>query len=105
MFYIGKTELFYQKINRLGLKIHEVNGWQYKYSQKDDGLVYEREHKETSFFTVAVLVDLDSIESYSDSRDEFEKSLNESFSEEYARRVTSQLVDPKAGAGTLIVYA
>lgn len=101
--HLQKMELFYQKINKLRLTIHDIDGWYYKYNSKKDGLVYSRKSNNGSYFTVDVFVDLDALEFYKNAKDSFAIALNEGFSEEYARRVSARLTNPKSGLGSWTV--
>lgn len=101
MMMLDKAELFYQKVNRLGLKIHEVDGFEYRYSANGDHLGYQ---KWVGSYLFRVAVGIDDLEYFNDNLALFTECLNEQFSEAYATRITDELKDIKLGKITEITY-
>lgn len=101
MMMLDKAELFYQKVNRLGLKIHEVDGFEYRYSAHGDHLGYQ---KWVGSYIFRAAVDIDDLLHFSDNPSQFAECLNEQFSEAYAKRITDELKDIKLGKVAEITY-
>lgn len=98
---LDKAELFYQKVNRLGLKIHEVDGFEYRYSAHGDHLTYQRWIGNYMF---RVAVDIDDLLHFNDSPSNFAELLNEQLSKAYTKRVTDELQDTRIGGVVEITY-
>lgn len=98
---LDKSELFYQKVNRLDLKIHEIDGFEYRYSAHGDHLVYQ---KWVGGYIFRAAVDIDDLLHFNNNPSQFSECLNEQFSEAYAKRITDELQDSKIGNIIEITY-
>ncbi|MBP3945109.1 hypothetical protein [Psychrobacter sp. K31L] len=100
-----KTELFYQKINRLGLTIHEIDGWQYGYRLSNHGnesILYERR---VNGYTYKATVTLEQLQNEQDNKDHFELVLNTYFSKAYAAHISGSLAKNNSRNGCCINFS
>lgn len=99
--HLNEDELFYQEVNRRGLKIHEVDGFEYRYCCIHKCLSYT---KWVDSFKFERTVSIEDLELLQGKQKSFVENMNKQFSKVYAERVGKKLMDPKLGEPIIIIY-
>lgn len=99
--HLYEDELFYQEVNRRGLKIHEVDGFDYRYCCISKGLSYTKWVDNFKFERAVSIEDLEFLQGKQKS---FVENMNKQFSKAYAERIGKKLINPKLGEPIIITY-